>query len=86
MYGILKLLTWMQKWEGNLGTISDFFCGSGHVIPKHVIVSIILMDWDTIHARFQFVITRYIWAIDTYALHGFKIDAPWIRINKTINW
>ncbi len=27
-------------WKANLETISDFVCGSGHVIPKHVILKI----------------------------------------------
>ncbi len=35
MSGILKIADLNAVWEGNLEAISDFFCGSGHVIPKH---------------------------------------------------
>ncbi len=35
MYSILKIIDWNGVWEGNLENISDFLCGSGHVIPKH---------------------------------------------------
>ncbi len=35
MPGILKIIGLNAVWEGNLETISDFFCGSFHVIPKH---------------------------------------------------
>ncbi len=31
----LKMIDFNAVWDGNLEVISDFFCGSGHVIPKH---------------------------------------------------
>ncbi len=37
MSGILKIVDLNAVWEGNLEAISEFFCGSGHVISKHVI-------------------------------------------------
>ncbi len=35
MSGKLKIINLNIVSEGNLEAISDFFCGSGHVIPKH---------------------------------------------------
>ncbi len=35
MFGILKMIDLIAVWEGNLEVISDLFCGSDHVIPKH---------------------------------------------------
>ncbi len=37
MLGILKMMAFNAAWEGNLEAISDFVCGSGHVIPKYVV-------------------------------------------------
>ncbi len=36
MSGTLKSTHLNTVREGNLEVISDFFCGSGHVVPKHV--------------------------------------------------
>ncbi len=33
--GILKIIDLSAVWEGNLEAISDFFCGSSHVITKY---------------------------------------------------
>ncbi len=44
MSGILKIINFNPVWEGNLEAISDFFCGSGHVIPKHILTAAILSD------------------------------------------
>ncbi len=42
MFGtLLEIIDLRTVWEGNLEAISHFFCGSGHVIPKHVVVEII---------------------------------------------
>ncbi len=38
MSGILKIVDLNVVWDSNLEAISAFFCGSGHVIPKHVLV------------------------------------------------
>ncbi len=35
MSGILNNVDLNAVWDGNLEAISDFFYGSGHVIPKH---------------------------------------------------
>ncbi len=37
MSGILKISDLNAESEGNLEAIWGFFCGSGHVIPKHMI-------------------------------------------------
>ncbi len=39
MFGTLTTVDLNAVWNGNLEAISDFFCGSGHVIPKHAIVA-----------------------------------------------
>ncbi len=35
MYGIPIIIDVSAVSDGNLEAISDFFCGSSHVIPKH---------------------------------------------------
>ncbi len=37
-----KIIGFNSVWEGNLEAISDFFCGSGHVIPKHYKVGVFI--------------------------------------------
>ncbi len=35
MSGMLEIIDLNAVWKGNLEAISDYLCGSGHVIPKH---------------------------------------------------
>ncbi len=39
MSDILKFIDLNAAWEQFGGYFSDFVCGSGHVIPKHVLVN-----------------------------------------------
>ncbi len=43
MSGILKIGDLNAIWEGNVEAILDFFCGSGHLVPKHVSVELIVL-------------------------------------------
>ncbi len=51
MFGILKIIDLNAVWESNLEAISLFVCGSGHVIPKHLVGGLNIIKGESLNGK-----------------------------------